>query len=134
MIPTAANFFMIISRIVQICICANPAHCRGGTLCTACKCSFPFVLSDWLGEITWATLCSHWSSRHYCEAAPACSLFHTHFWSGCLMSSSGHYCNQHHCHPIHHQSSSIPILILLGNTFTSDHPPLLSSFDAVPVS
>ena len=41
------KFFLIISKILQICICANPAHCRGGTLCTACKCSFPSARSHW---------------------------------------------------------------------------------------
>ena len=105
---------MSISRIVQICICANPAHCRGGTLCTACKCSFPSARSDWSIEITWPILCSHWSSRHYqpdCEAAPACcSLFHTHSWSGCFMSS--YHFSPHH-HNIHHDHSSLSNIIVI---------------------
>ena len=46
-VATPASFFVIISGILQICIWSNPAHCRGGTLLTACKCSFPSARSHW---------------------------------------------------------------------------------------
>ena len=86
------------------------------TLCTACKCSFLRADSDWWMGITWATLGSDWSSRHYepeCEAAPACSLFHTHSWSGCIMSSSDfchyHHQRQPHCRCRHHYHAKLKI-------------------------
>ena len=106
MTPTSRHQLASLSLFLEFCKyvfgpilhTAEEAHCS-----QPANAHFPPRALIGRFSITWPVLRSHWSSRHYqpdCEAAPAFSLFHTHSWSGCLMSSSCH--DSHHCHKHHH--------------------------------